>query len=190
MATPQGRKFRIDSPHERIAECRRHLLTHSEPGSCSSHGAISPVLQERRHFIVSQSLPDTSNNGSGANGTVDRLRWHAERAEVGNGQTEAPPVSHTNFRSRQISVHRTAGEIFASNETFASGGGKRGERDWCLNLAVGTSPEVGFGRTAVLRWFVHQRQGRAVDRDRGTPRGATPPTPPGIRVRTTAVRSS
>ena len=27
------------------------------------------------------------------------------------------------------------------------------------------------------------------DRDRGTPRGATPPTPPGIRVRTTAVRS-
>ena len=28
-----------------------------------------------------------------------------------------------------------------------------------------------------------------MDRDRGTPRGATPPTPPGIRVRTTAVRS-
>jgi CheY-like chemotaxis protein len=27
------------------------------------------------------------------------------------------------------------------------------------------------------------------DRDRGTPRGAAPPTPPGIRVRTTAVRS-
>src|SRR5262245_6518404 len=27
------------------------------------------------------------------------------------------------------------------------------------------------------------------DRDRGTPRGAPPPTPPGIRVRTTAVRS-
>jgi hypothetical protein len=29
----------------------------------------------------------------------------------------------------------------------------------------------------------------AGDRDRGTPRGATPPTPPGIRVGTTAVRS-
>jgi hypothetical protein len=28
-----------------------------------------------------------------------------------------------------------------------------------------------------------------IDRDRGTPHGATPPTPPGIRVRTTAVRS-
>jgi hypothetical protein len=27
-----------------------------------------------------------------------------------------------------------------------------------------------------------------IDRDRGTPRGATPPPPPGIRVRTTAVR--
>jgi len=31
---------------------------------------------------------------------------------------------------------------------------------------------------------------QAVDRDRGTPRDATPPTPPGIRVRTTAVRPS
>jgi hypothetical protein len=29
-----------------------------------------------------------------------------------------------------------------------------------------------------------------LDRDRGTSRDATPPTPPGIRVRTTAVRSS
>jgi phenylpropionate dioxygenase-like ring-hydroxylating dioxygenase large terminal subunit len=29
----------------------------------------------------------------------------------------------------------------------------------------------------------------AEDRDRGTPRGIAPPTPPGIRVRTTAVRS-
>jgi diguanylate cyclase (GGDEF)-like protein len=29
----------------------------------------------------------------------------------------------------------------------------------------------------------------AVDRDRGEPRGSSPPTPPGIRVRTTAVRS-
>src|ERR1700751_3015136 len=30
----------------------------------------------------------------------------------------------------------------------------------------------------------------AKDRDRGEPRGSAPPTPPGIRVRTTAVRSS
>src|SRR5271166_1034327 len=30
----------------------------------------------------------------------------------------------------------------------------------------------------------------ARDRDRGAPRGAAPPTPPGIRVRTAAVRSS
>src|SRR5262249_14626975 len=29
---------------------------------------------------------------------------------------------------------------------------------------------------------------RVIDRDRGTPRGATPPTPPGIQVRTSAVR--
>jgi hypothetical protein len=32
------------------------------------------------------------------------------------------------------------------------------------------------------------RQFRARDRDRGKPRGSAPPTPPGIRVRTTAVR--
>src|SRR6516164_8051826 len=32
----------------------------------------------------------------------------------------------------------------------------------------------------LLRW--------AYDRDRGEPRGSAPPTPPGIRVRTTAVR--
>jgi hypothetical protein len=33
-------------------------------------------------------------------------------------------------------------------------------------------------------------ESRGIDRDRGTPRDATPPTPPGIRVRTTAVRPS
>jgi hypothetical protein len=32
--------------------------------------------------------------------------------------------------------------------------------------------------------------GRRPDGDRGEPRGSSPPTPPGIRVRTTAVRSS
>ena len=31
---------------------------------------------------------------------------------------------------------------------------------------------------------------KAIDGDRGEPRGSSPPTPPGIRVRTTAVRSS
>jgi transposase len=30
---------------------------------------------------------------------------------------------------------------------------------------------------------------RLRDRDRGEPRGSSPPTPPGVRVRTTAVRS-
>ncbi|WP_210302518.1 hypothetical protein, partial [Rhodoblastus sphagnicola] len=38
----------------------------------------------------------------------------------------------------------------------------------------------------------HSREGLKdlADRDRGTPRSAAPPTPPGIRVRTTAVRPS
>jgi DNA-binding response OmpR family regulator len=38
-----------------------------------------------------------------------------------------------------------------------------------------------------FRWLCQSRIS-AIDRDRGTPRGATPPPPPGIRVRTTAVR--
>ncbi len=43
-------------------------------------------------------------------------------------------------------------------------------------------------RTAEAIPSPRERQ-RELDRDRGTPRGAAPPTPPGIRVRTTAVRS-
>ena len=43
---------------------------------------------------------------------------------------------------------------------------------------------------AVSYWPCRESLLRGNDRDRGTPRGATPPTPPGIRVRTTAVRSS
>jgi hypothetical protein len=42
------------------------------------------------------------------------------------------------------------------------------------------------GRTAVV---TGGGSGMGRDGDRGTPRGTTPPTPPGIRVRTTAVRS-
>jgi hypothetical protein len=42
---------------------------------------------------------------------------------------------------------------------------------------------LGLFSISVLRACV------LIDRDRGTPRGAAPPTPPGIRVRTTAVRS-
>ena len=41
-------------------------------------------------------------------------------------------------------------------------------------------------------WFPIYRSERVLrpeDRDRGEPRGSSPPTPPGIRVRTTAVRS-
>jgi glutamate dehydrogenase len=38
--------------------------------------------------------------------------------------------------------------------------------------------------------ILDERAKRGDDRDRGTPRDATPPTPPGIRVRTTAVRPS
>ncbi len=37
----------------------------------------------------------------------------------------------------------------------------------------------------------HHQQGIfRIDRDRGMPRGAAPPTPPGIRIRTAAVRPS
>ena len=40
----------------------------------------------------------------------------------------------------------------------------------------------GLGANLVIRLLPEQRRGCADDRDRGTPRSATPPTPPGIRV--------
>jgi hypothetical protein len=41
-----------------------------------------------------------------------------------------------------------------------------------------------------LLWHIFEGLGAfGIDRDRGTPCDAAPPTPPGIRVRTTAVRS-
>ena len=43
------------------------------------------------------------------------------------------------------------------------------------------------GKTVVAK-FDGGLLSAAVDRDRGEPRGSTPPTPPGIRVRTAAVR--
>src|SRR6516164_1175369 len=48
---------------------------------------------------------------------------------------------------------------------------------------------VRFPAARPARQPGQEGQLRVDDRDRGTPRGATPPTPPGIRVRTTAVRS-
>ena len=51
----------------------------------------------------------------------------------------------------------------------------------------GASGRCRFGERDV-RQHPRERARCAEDRDRGTPRGATPPPPPGIRVRTTAVR--
>ena len=43
-------------------------------------------------------------------------------------------------------------------------------------------------RAGVVSGGASMKRPMDADRDRGTPRDATPPTPPGIRVRTTAVR--
>ena len=46
----------------------------------------------------------------------------------------------------------------------------------------------------LLFWRIQERATEGplgfIDRDRGVPHGTAPPTPPGIRVRTTAVRLS
>ena len=70
-------------------------------------------------------------------------------------------------RSRRVS--RTAG---MGQEEPSTARRRSGREGWIADL-----------RSELLR-----RQGCAVDWDRGTPRDATPPPPPGIRVRTTAVR--
>jgi hypothetical protein len=40
----------------------------------------------------------------------------------------------------------------------------------------------GFGASSPIRRIITHRLQSADDRDRGTPRSATPPTPPGIRI--------
>src|SRR6266849_2889500 len=49
-------------------------------------------------------------------------------------------------------------------------------------------PQRRLSRFNVIARFRAVEDGVDADRDRGTPRDVTPPTPPGIRVRTTAVR--
>jgi hypothetical protein len=48
--------------------------------------------------------------------------------------------------------------------------------------ARGIWSDIALGRTAVVHDAAPQGTLSALDRDRGTPRDATPPTPPGIRV--------
>jgi hypothetical protein len=61
----------------------------------------------------------------------------------------------------------------------------------CFWGGVG-EPTIAVAAPAVISaGNLSRRIGRnevQIDWDRGTPRDATPPTPPGIRVRTTAVR--
>src|SRR5438034_1099496 len=49
-------------------------------------------------------------------------------------------------------------------------------------------PRRRLSRFNVIGKFRAVEDGMDADRDRGTPRDVAPPTPPGIRVRTTAVR--
>jgi len=57
------------------------------------------------------------------------------------------------------------------------------------HIDVGPYGAAGSVSVPAREGRLGQRPDWGMDRDRGTPRGATPPTPPGIRVRTTAVRS-
>ena len=64
-------------------------------------------------------------------------------------------------------------------------GRERAVKPLCARIRM-----AAFARTPVLPEATPVGALSALDRDRGTPRDATPPTPPGIRVRTTAVRPS
>src|SRR4029453_5067264 len=91
-----------------------------------------------------------------------------------------------------------AARVVARDNTVTLGG--RG-----LPIAAPPGRRSGVGLTVIVRQHLDGRfsllrgtqrlgtlreNGRpgAADRDRGTPRDVAPPTPPGIRVRTTAVR--
>jgi hypothetical protein len=68
--------------------------------------------------------------------------------------------------------------------------------DWVGTMAI--QWQTGKGKPTIWGWPLVPPYTKSplkathagIDRDRGTPRGAAPPPPPGIRVRTTAVRSS
>jgi transposase len=56
---------------------------------------------------------------------------------------------------------------------------------WRIFEAMSDDPDFEY-----LEHFPFRLNRRGIDRDRGTPRDAAPPAPPGRRVRTTAVRPS
>src|ERR1700739_3907687 len=96
-----------------------------------------------------------------------------------NDCPEASPLMRSKVRAYSHQGHgpradQQAGYISATSDTTSS-------------LAK-RQPVHTFGSTAVDANAEFEWLGRVEDRDRGTPRGATPPTPPGIRVTYPAVR--
>jgi hypothetical protein len=58
----------------------------------------------------------------------------------------------------------------------------------CLGSSAGPHSSVKYNKATCTTWQSLAEENVGLNRDRGTPHGAAPPTPPGIRVRTTAVR--
>src|SRR5713101_541750 len=95
---------------------------------------------------------------------------------------------------REARFEWSLADLISNDRFWATRDGPSAEAERPLFLGKGDlrrqSSRDGLAPKAVTRPCQRERLNSTPDRDRGTPRGATPPTPPGIRVRTTAVRSS
>jgi hypothetical protein len=107
------------------------------------------------------------DGGGVGEGVVDRCR------QIGLSVTEVPFGARSD--RAPVGQDRPIGYANKRAEMWSN------LREWLQGGAIDGDPELIADLTGIEYGYVL--------RDRGTPRGATPPTPPGIRVRTTAVRS-
>ena len=136
-------------------------------------GQVSTTVVPRDTFIGG----DSTDSGNEVVVTTSRLLASLRVTSA----TSLPPLPGDTFTLRLIAGSNT---FFADNIgtiPFASRSG---------TITIGAIPEPGSLALLALGMLSIACALLRRDRDRGEPRGSSPPTPPGIRVRTTAVRSS
>jgi hypothetical protein len=80
------------------------------------------------------------------------------------------------------------GEVGQGSAGVAGGMPDEGGRVWALPFLTVLAPSERYCQEHEVRHRTLTDWAKLANRDRGAPHDATPPTPPGIRVRTTAVR--
>jgi hypothetical protein len=152
----------------------------SWPGQATTATEVSP----------SQSAVLSSPNGIAGNLTrrpavpASPKPSSTMAAAVAAGDGGDGGAAGTRGQGTSLAANAVSGNPAATN--IVAGSGRLGEL-----LGINRNG-IRFGGLNITdaNGYLGQRNIKLVDRDRGEPRGSSPPTPPGIRVRTTAVRSS